>query len=388
MEGITPLSRQQPVELCPVSSILQKAQTNVCMHLKYFKELNELYDKVSSANQIIMSCRIEPSAFFELCMDFRCHYFSDYVNEVTDPFSQFREFETYFRSVIKRWIIALVWQNCNNFHVFSEQMGHDKFMLQFLKGLRVWMKLDEKNVYANAGLGFCAKYLATLANDVTLDTHPMLVSTFEFLLNTTSLVANIRFRFCQFVNTFLDFMVEAALEDYICRNITIYMLDRLTDVSPAVRVQAVQALHRLQLPDDPNDEIRRSYLFHLANDPSSAVRIAVITAIGHDFLTIPAIFERLWDVGEDVRRHTYMEMSRYPVKAFKVIDRITLLEQGLNDKSDTVRKTVSLVLLPQWLQSYGGKYIALVTALKIDANEIELKRFVKIAKQSLYALFR
>lgn len=313
----------------------------------------------------------------------------NYVNEVTDPLSKFTKFEKYFRSVIKRWVIALVWRNCTNFDIFSKQMGHDKFKFQFLKGLRVWMKIDGKNVYANAGLEFCAKYLTTLANDVTLDTHPMLVSTFEFLLNSTSLVANIRFRFCQFVNTLLNFMdAEAALEDYICRNITTYMLDRLTDVSPAVRVQAVQALHRLQLPGDPNDGIRRSYLFHLANDPSSAVRVAVITAIGHDLLTIPAILERLRDVDEDVRRHTFMEMSRYPVKAFKVIDRITLLEQGLNDRSNTVRETVSLVLLPQWLQSYGGKYIALVAALKINADEIEVKRFVKIAKQCLFALFR
>lgn len=251
------------------------------------------------------------------------------------------------------------------------------------------MKIDEKNVYANSGLGFCAKYLTTLANDVTLDTHPMLVSTFEFLLNTTSLVANVRFRLCQFVNTILDFMeVEAALEDYICRNITAYMLDRVTDLSAAVRVQAVKALRRLQLPNDPNDEICRSYLFHLANDPSSAVRIAVVTAIGRNSRTIPAILERLWDVEENVRRHTYTEMIGYPVKAIKVVHRIMLLEQGLNDKSDRVRKMVRTVLLPQWLQSYDGKHVALIAALEIDANEIEFKRFVRIAKESLFALFK
>lgn len=272
---------------------------------------------------------------------------------------------------------------------FSKQMDHDKFKLQFLKGLRVWMRFDEKNVYANAGLRFCGRYLTTLPNDVSLDTHPMLVSTFEFLLSMTSLVANVRFRICQFVNTILDCMsAEAALEDYICLNITAYMLDRLNDMSPVVRLEAVKALRRLQLQNDPNDAIRRSYLFHLANDPSSAVRIGVITAIERNFQTIPAILERLWDVDEKVRTHNYLEMSRYSVKAYKVVHRIILLEQGLNDESDRVRKTVMSVLLPQWLQSYGGKYMALVTALKIDANEIELKRFVRIAKQSLFVLFK
>lgn len=270
-------------------------------------------------------------------------------------------------------------------------MGHEKFKFDFLKGLRVWMKCDEKNICANVGLEFGAKYLATLANDVSLDTltHPMLVSTFEFILDTLSLVANVRFRLCQFVNLLLMFMgAEATLEDYICRNITEYMLDRLTDSSAAVRVQAVKALNRLQLPEDPNDVIRRSFLFHLANDPSSAVRIAIVTAISHNFNSISAILARLWDVDENVRRHVYFEMGKHSVKVYKVVQRITFLEQGLNDKSDRVREMVTSVLLPQWLHSSDCNYIALVASLKIDSNDFELKRFVKTAKQGLFALFK
>lgn len=251
------------------------------------------------------------------------------------------------------------------------------------------MKFDAKNVHANAGLKFCAKYLSSLANDVTMDTHPMLVSTFEFLLNRISMVANVRYRMCQFVNTLLSLMgSEVALEDYICRNITKYMLDRLSDLSAAVRVQAIKALQRLQLPNEPDDEIYQSYLFHLANDPSSAVRMAVVSAIERNFQTIPSIMERLWDIDENVRRHTFMEMSRYPVKTYRVMQRITFLERGLNDESKSVREMVTRVLLPQWLESYGSKYIAFVAALKIDSNEIELERFVKIAKQSLFSLFK
>lgn len=272
---------------------------------------------------------------------------------------------------------------------FPEQMDHDRFNTHFLNGLRVWMKFDANNVHANVGLKFCAKYLTTLANDVTVDTHPMLVSTLDFLLERISLVANVRFRMCQFINTLLSFMdSEAALEDYICGNITQYMLNRLTDLSAAVRVQAIKALQRLQIPDDLNDGIQRSYLFHLANDPSPAVRIAVVSAIGMNVHTIPSIMDRLRDVDENVRRHIYMEMSRYPVKAYRVVQRIILLARGLNDESIGVREMVASVLLPQWLESYGNEYIALVAALKIDSNEIELKRFVKVAKQGLFALFK
>lgn len=97
-------------------------------------------------------------------------------------------------------------------------------------------------------------------------------------------------------------------------------------------------MQRLQSPDDPNDSIVRVYQHHLNSDPSSLVRQAVITSIGRNFHTIPSILERLWDTDERVRRHTYLQMSSYPVKSYKVAQRLVFLEQGLNDHSDMVRK--------------------------------------------------
>lgn len=105
-----------------------------------------------------------------------------------------------------------------------------------------------------------------------------------------------------------------------------------------VRVQAVHALQRLQMPDNPNDTIVKIYLFHLNTDPAPTVRQAVISCIGRNFHTIPSIMDRLWDVDEKVRRHTYLQMSSYPVKAYKVVQRLTFLEQGLNDQSEIVTK--------------------------------------------------
>lgn len=263
-------------------------------------------------------------------------------------------------------------------------MSSEVFIFKFLKGIRVFLKIEETNPFANVGLKFCAKYLASLSNN---DLHPILVSTFEFLLNTISLDARIRFRLCEFVNLLLSFMgPEAALDTSICNNIVTYMLDRLTDASPAVRVQAIRALQRLQLPY--KDEIIRTYLFHLANDPSAAVRVAVVTVIARNAETIPAILDRLGDIDENVRRQTCLQLCSYPVKSLTVIQRVIFLEESLNDKSERVRKMVTTVLLPQWFTSYQRKYIALVSALKLDANETEIKRFIIIAKQVLFAIFK
>lgn len=182
--------------------------------------------------------------------------------------------------------------------------------------------------------------------------------------------------------------LEAALDDNICDDILTYMMNRLRDLSPNVRLQAIVALQRLQCPENPNDPVVKAYQFHLSSDPSSKVRQSVITSMGRNFNTIPFIIERLWDIDEKVRRHTYIHMSSYPVKAYQVIQRLTFLEQGLNDPSESVRKVVVSVMLPQWLESYKRDILALLSALKIDATEAEIDRFRKASKQLLPEVFK
>lgn len=269
-------------------------------------------------------------------------------------------------------------------------MEHDRFMDYFLKGIRIWMKYDESNIYANIGLEFLAKFLSSLRfDDPDAITHPILKTTFEYFLKTISANNTVRFRICQFVNLLLSSMsTEANIDDEIFEEILKYMTERMKDLSPTVRVQAVYALQRLQIPENPNDAVVRIYQYHLNHDPSALVRQAILKSIGRSTCTVPIILERLWDVDERVRRRTYLQMSSHPVKTYKVAQRLMLLEQGLNDHSESVKKIVGGVLLPQWLQSYGRQYLTLISALKLDANQEEIQRFVKISKQALHILFK
>lgn len=250
--------------------------------------------------------------------------------------------------------------------------------------------MDESNSYANVGLGFLAKYLSSLrCDDSDTITHPILKSTFDFLLKHISLITNVRFRICQFVNLLLASMSsEANIDDDIFDEILRYMSERMKDSSPSVRVQAVYALQRLQIPENPDDSVVRLYSYHLSNDPSVLVREAVLKSIGRNAKTVEIILQRLWDVDARVRRRTYLQMSSHPVKSYQVAQRLMLLEQGLNDHSDAVRKIVHSVLLPQWLQSYNRQYLQLISALKLDATTEEIQRFVKIAKKALFILFK
>uniref|UniRef100_A0A0K8V8N4 Condensin complex subunit 3 n=2 Tax=Bactrocera latifrons TaxID=174628 RepID=A0A0K8V8N4_BACLA len=266
------------------------------------------------------------------------------------------------------------------------KMDHDAFMFTFIKMIKTAMVADEGNEYADTTLLFCSKFVSSYDGE---DTHPVLIDMCKWLLTTISRNPHIRFRICQFVNMILKALgQEAALDDAICDRILEYMLHRLHDTSPNVRVQAILAMQRLQVPDNPDDPVLRAYQFHLCSDPSSRVRQAVITCMGRNYHTIPYILERLWDIDEKVRRHTYLHMSSYPVRSYKVSQRLTLLQQGLNDRSDAVRKVVVTIMLQQWIESYQKDLIAFISALKLDSSESEIDRFRKVTKQTLKEIFK
>ncbi|XP_037942037.1 condensin complex subunit 3-like [Teleopsis dalmanni] len=266
------------------------------------------------------------------------------------------------------------------------KVDHKTFLFNFIKIIKTAMEADEQNTYAQTSLLFCAKFVCSYGTD---DAHPIFNDTFNWLLNNYSRNQHIRYRLCQFVNLILTALgVEAALEDEICDRILEYMLDRLCDLAPNVRVQAIHAIQRLQIPDKPDDPVVRAYQFHLCSDPSPRVRQAVITCLGRNYHTIPYILDRLWDIDEKVRRHTYVHMSNYPVRSYKVSQRLTLLEQGLNDRSELVKKAVVDLLLRNWIETFQKNLVALVFSLKLDSNEEELVRFRKIAKQTLSAIFK
>ncbi|XP_060659779.1 LOW QUALITY PROTEIN: condensin complex subunit 3 [Drosophila nasuta] len=265
------------------------------------------------------------------------------------------------------------------------KLDHDAFMLTFIKMLKTVLEADENNDYGNTALAFCATFVTSFESEKT---HPILAETFSWLLTTISNSPHIRYRICFFVNQILKHLgPNAALDDTQCDQILHYMLDRLKDVSPSVRKEAVLAMQRLQIPDNPNDEVLIAYRYHLSADPASSVRQCIITCMGRNYITVPHILQRLWDVDERVRRHTYINMCNYPVRSYKVSQRLTLVERGLNDSSESVRKNVIKYMLKAWIESYQQNFIQLIAALKLDSNEEEILRFRRVVRQMLMVIF-
>ncbi|XP_011050713.1 PREDICTED: condensin complex subunit 3 isoform X2 [Acromyrmex echinatior] len=187
-----------------------------------------------------------------------------------------------------------------------ERTDLDTFWEHFVWCLKVPLSTSQQHPYVVNTLEFCAKFCMSfypsLDNESIEPISPFLSRLFEFLLSSHNAKdKGVRFRICHFLNMLLNSMGDNAfIDDNLCDQITVSMMDRLLDKSPKVRAQAVFALYRLQ---DPSDE------------------------------QCPVIkIERL-------------------------------LKDGLKDRSDSVRICVNNVLLPAWLRYFKGEYMSLIHAL-------------------------
>lgn len=165
----------------------------------------------------------------------------------------------------------------------------------------------------------------------------------------------------------LDTMGDnASIDDELCNRIMQCMTDRILDKSPKVRAQAAIALHRLQEPNNKECPVIGVYLFHVAKDPSAEVRRVILAKMAKNKKTLDAAIKRTRDVDDSVRKMAYLFISKITVKSLTISQREQLIHNGLQDRSDNIKKCVREILIPAWLRYYDQNYINFLKA--IDAE--------------------
>lgn len=179
--------------------------------------------------------------------------------------------------------------------------------------------------------------------------------------------------------------IDETIMDGVIERMTVTFV---RDVSPVVRQHAIMALQRLQDPEATDDPVTRAYIYHMESDPVAKVRQAAITAIAKKLPIFPHILDRLSDVDEKVRRHTYLQISSFPVKSYRIADRSNIMLAGLHDRSDLVRKAVNNILMPNWIAAYDNDYSEFIKGIKLDSSDAEMLKFRSLAQDALNAVFK
>ncbi|XP_025155533.1 condensin complex subunit 3-like [Harpegnathos saltator] len=263
----------------------------------------------------------------------------------------------------------------------------DTFSKCFISCLKVPLTMAQEHPRIINTLEFCAKFSMSLYSCAESESiepmNPFLNKLFTFLLSSDNAKDKaVRYRICHFLNMLLNSMGDHAfIDDSLCDEITIRMMDRLMDKSPKVRAQAVFALHRLQEPSNDQCPIIKMYLFHLYKDPKPEVRRAVLATMSKNQKTLLAALKKTRDIDDSVRKMAYEFISKITIRSLTIEQRERLLKDGLKDRSDSVKVCVSKVLLPTWLRYYNGEYIKLIHGLDAGIG-------TEVAVLALQALFK
>ncbi|XP_076234312.1 chromosome associated protein G [Calliopsis andreniformis] len=254
-----------------------------------------------------------------------------------------------------------------------DQCDSQTFWDHFVKCFRVPLTIVQHHPRVQNTLEFVAKFAASLysTTDEGNEEEPLclfLNKLFDFLLTShCARDTTVRYRICQFLNILLNSMGDQAfMDDALCDKITVSMMDRLLDRSPKVRAQAIFALHRLQDPTDEQCPVIKMYIFHASKDPSAEVRRAALMSMGKNQRTLQVALRKTRDVDERVRKMAYEFISKVTVRSLTITQRDQLLNDGLKDRSEVVKKCVQSVLLPSWLRHFSGDFISLVRALDAE----------------------
>ncbi|XP_053986177.1 condensin complex subunit 3-like [Hylaeus volcanicus] len=262
--------------------------------------------------------------------------------------------------------------NIKKLRKYYDQSDLSDFWESFESCFKVLLAVVLNHPQTKHSLEFVAKFATSLHIFTNEESEeplcPFLIKLYDFLLNNHGAKdPGVRFRICHFLNVLFNSMGEQAfIEDVICNKIVVCMVTRLKDKSPKVRTQALFALRRLQDPTDNECQVIKVYTFHASKDPNAEVRKAALMCMGKNQTTLQVALRRTRDVNEGVRKVAYEFVSKITVRSLTITQRDQLLNDGLKDRSETVRKCVENVLLPSWLRYFNGDFISLIKAFDAE----------------------
>ncbi|XP_036988649.2 condensin complex subunit 3 [Artibeus jamaicensis] len=247
------------------------------------------------------------------------------------------------------------------------------FHEEFLHYLKYAMVVYRREPVVERVIEFAAKFVTSFhQSDEEEDDEEgggILDYLFSFLLKSHEANSSaVRFRVCQLINKLLGNMPEnAQIDDDLFDKIKEAMLIRLKDKIPNVRLQAVLALSRLQDPKDDECSVSNAYATMIENDSNPEVRRAVLSCIVPSAKTLSKIVGRTRDVKVAVRKQAYQVLAeKVHMRTMSIAQRVMLLEQGLNDRSEAVKQATQKHLLRGWLRFTDGNILELLHRLDVE----------------------
>ncbi|CCG83221.1 Putative uncharacterized protein [Taphrina deformans PYCC 5710] len=257
-----------------------------------------------------------------------------------------------------------------------------EFNSQFLICLNRVLICKKSDSNADRIIKFIALFVSLLEgldaenNDVQSDFTTVLIN--HLLLGIASKEKHVRYRVCQLL-AYIMTSGLSEIDEELFEAIQDALIKRLRDRETSVRVQAILALARFQVPteddedeDESSTKITEVLLHVLSHDPSPEVRRTVLHNLSQSSSTLPFLLERARDLDPVLRRQIYSTTlpSINGFKPLSISKRNKLLKWGLQDRDEHVRKAAEKMFAVDWLNLANGSILELLQRLDIVNSSI------------------
>ncbi|CCF58090.1 hypothetical protein KAFR_0D04420 [Kazachstania africana CBS 2517] len=275
----------------------------------------------------------------------------------------------------------------------------DAFNYWFNKIVTRVLPLKKSEVIGDRIVKLTATFIASLDREIeimrknnheSLSQHENMFNKFvdcfirHILRGVESKDKNVRYRVLQLLVIIMDNLGEIDEDLY---NLLMWSLSRrIFDKEASVRIQAVFCLTKFQddNSESADNEATQTLMRLIQNDPSAEVRRAAMLNIVNNKSTRPHILERSRDVNPINRRLIYSKVLKsMNKKCFTDLDtRILdqLIEWGLNDREEPVRKACEKLISYHWVNLLDGDLIELLENLDIAKSNGSIKALETLFK--------
>lgn len=252
---------------------------------------------------------------------------------------------------------------------FFVQSKREDFYRVFIKYLElILMSSQEINPIMNNSLQFVAQFINQLEDDD--NTCPFLMKIFDFLCQKhdaerTEYRASVCCLFDLLMNGINDFVLTKKMY----KKMTDVLLTRMNDDSPEVRVQAINALQRLQEPKEKECIIENAYINKLSNDPSPNVKKVIIKNLRRNKKCIDAVIKQLESSNENIKREAYLFLCKMTPSDIDAKNCHDIIKNGLND-CDKIVNIIKRMLLPIWYPNYIENILDFLKNLDVSSDPV------------------
>jgi condensin complex subunit 3 len=181
----------------------------------------------------------------------------------------------------------------------------------------------------------------------------------------------VRYRVCQLLSHIISNC--GGMDEDLYELISDELSTRIYDKDASVRMKAVTALSCFQNDDGTSLSLSGKRLrFIMQNDLNSEVRRACMKNIEKNRFTEPFIIERARDIDTINRRILFSKVlpSYNKFTDISSANRNKLLEWGLRDRDENVRKAASNWLTTTWMHDSNNDVVEFLDRLNVTENEI------------------